>query len=383
MRKKIKRSCALILSIMMAASYTGCSTQKETEAIPTLLEPQNEEVSTVKAERADIRVYKTEMTRVEPMAEEVFFSMDGTVGKVYVQQGQYVEEGTLLAELSTAEYEETIPQLEEQLAELLERFAEENEQMEKQGAQIESDIARLKREVRATGGEARNYKRTELELKQIEQERFEVDKASRLEQQQKQETQIREKLAELEEMKKSSKLYSPVAGIVLNQPMNLIGRRFREDDVAFMIYDESKMYVAANYYTQARFEGMPEHYALINGERVELEYIELSDERLKELSVKSTPGSTASKRVQYRLVPKEGQKVHFGDYAVVIFVTQLKKDVLSLPVDVVTFERYAYHVYKYEDGTRKQVEVILGLRDNCRVEILSGVEEGDVIYAQH
>ena len=77
MRKKIKRSCALILSIMMAASYTGCSTQKETEAIPTLLEPQNEEVSTVKAERADIRVYKTEMTRVEPMAEEVFFSMDG------------------------------------------------------------------------------------------------------------------------------------------------------------------------------------------------------------------------------------------------------------------------------------------------------------------
>ncbi|MBR5659307.1 MAG: efflux RND transporter periplasmic adaptor subunit [Lachnospiraceae bacterium] len=382
MRKKIKRSCALLLSIMMAASYTGCSTQKATEEIPTLIEPQNEEVSTVKVERTDIRVYKSEMTRVEPMAEEVHFSMDGTVGKVYVEQGQRVEKGTLLAELSTAEYEEAIPQLESQLEELLEGFAEENEQTEKRGAQIESDIARLKREVRSTGGDARNYKRTELELKQIEQERFEVDKAARLEQQQKQETQIREKLAELEEMKNLSKLYSPVEGIVLNQPLNLIGRRFHEDDVAFMIYDESKMYVAANYYTEARFESMPEHYALINGERVELEYIELSDERLKELSVKSTPGSTASKRVQYRLVPKEGQKIKFGDYAVVFFVTQLKEDVLSLPIDVVTYDR-AYHVYKYEDGSRKQVEVILGLKDNCRVEILSGVEEGDVIYAQH
>ena len=372
----------MLLSIMMAASYTGCSTQKATEEIPTLIEPQNEEVSTVKVERTDIRVYKSEMTRVEPMAEEVHFSMDGTVGKVYVEQGQRVEKGTLLAELSTAEYEEAIPQLESQLEELLEGFAEENEQTEKRGAQIESDIARLKREVRSTGGDARNYKRTELELKQIEQERFEVDKAARLEQQQKQETQIREKLAELEEMKNLSKLYSPVEGIVLNQPLNLIGRRFHEDDVAFMIYDESKMYVAANYYTEARFESMPEHYALINGERVELEYIELSDERLKELSVKSTPGSTASKRVQYRLVPKEGQKIKFGDYAVVFFVTQLKEDVLSLPIDVVTYDR-AYHVYKYEDGSRKQVEVILGLKDNCRVEILSGVEEGDVIYAQH
>ena len=382
MKKRLKRSCALILSVMMVASYTGCSTQKETETIPTLMEPQNEEVSTVKAERADIRVYKTEMTRVEPMAEEVCFAMAGVVGAVYVQQGQYVEEGTLLAELSTEEYEEKIPQLEEQLAELLEGFAEDNEQLEKRGSQIEADIARLKREVRATGGDLRNAKRTELELKQIEQERFEVEKANRLEQQQKQETQIREKLAELEEMKGLSKLYSPVAGIVLNQPLNLIGRRFHEDDAAFMIYDESKKYVAANYYTQARFENMPEHYALINGERVELEFIDLSDERLRELSVKSTPGSTASKRVQYRLVPKEGQNIEFGDYAVVIFVTQMKEDVVSLPLDVISYDR-AYHVYKYEDGARKQVEVILGLKDNCRAEILSGVEEGDVIYVQH
>ena len=383
MRKSIKKSCALLLSVMMVASYTGCSTHKNNETIPTLADPQNEEVTTVKAERADIRVYKSEMTRVEPMAEAVYFPMAGTVGKVYVQQGQYVEKGTLLAELSSEEYEKSIPQLEEQLAELLEGFAEEKEQLEKRGSEIESDIARLKREVRSTSGDARNRKRAERELRQIDQERFELEKANRLEQQQKQETQIREKLAELEEMKNSSKLYSPIAGTILNQPLNLIGQRFHEEDAAFMIYDESQKYIAANYYTEARFDSMPEHYALINGERVELEYIELSDERLKELSVKSTPGSTASKRVQYRLVPKEGQNIEFGDYAVVFFVTQMKEDVLSLPIDVVTYERYAYHVYKYEDGTRKQVEVIPGLKDNCRVEILSGVEEGDIIYAQH
>lgn len=383
MKRYLKRSCAVVLSVLMAASIPGCSTKDTKEDIPALMEPQNLEVTTVKVERADVRVYKVETTRVEPKGEEVYFAMDGTVEQVFVQQGQYVEKGTLLAQLSAEEYEEKIPQTEKEIEDLLKAYDKENAKAAKQAKEIEDKIARLKREVRSSGGDLRNQKRTELEIAQIEQERFNVDNEIRIQNHQNREAKLREKLAELEEMKTSSKLYSPYDGYVLNQPLNLIGQRFHEEDAAFVIYDASQLYVTADYYSEARFEKMHEHYALIDGEKVELEFVELTEEQLKQLSVKSTPGSSVSKRVQYRLALKEGQTVNFGDYALVIFVTDSREDVLTLPTDLVSYDGFGYHVYKYEDGVRKQVEIIPGLRDNCRIEIISGLEEGDVVYAQH
>ena len=383
MKRYVKKTCAVALSAMMIASAFGCSTQNKNEDIPTLLEQQNLEVSTVRVERADVRVYAVETARVEPQGQKVSFAIDGTVAKVYVQQGQYVEVGTLLAELSVEEYEEAIPELEEQLAELLESFAKENKKTDKRGEEIANNIARLKREVRQTSGDARNQKRTELELMQIEQERFDVEKENRLKQQEDQAAEIREKIDELNEKKGTNKLYSPVAGYVLNQPLNLIGERFHEEDAAFLIYDASQKYISGKYYTEMKFDKMYEKYALINGQRVELSYIDLTAEQLKELSVKSTPGSTASKRVQYHLDLEDGQEVNFGDYALVIFVTECKENVLTLPADLVRYDNGGYHVFKYEDGMRKEVEIIPGLRDNCRVEILSGLEEGDIVYAQY
>lgn len=383
MKRYVKKTCAVALSAMMLASAFGCSTQKNNENIPELLEPQNLEVSTVRVERADIRVYKVETTRVEPQGQEVCLEVDGTVEKVYVQQGQYVEKGTLLAELSVEEYEEAIPELEKQLEDLLESFAKENKQTDKRGAEIENNIARLKREVRQTSGDARNQKRTQLEITQIELERFEVEKEKRLKQQQNQEAEIREKIAELNEMKDTNKLYAPFAGYILNQPLNLIGERFHKEDAVFMIYDASQMYISGQYYTETKFDKMHEHYALINGQRVDLSYIDLTEEQLKQLSVKSVPGSSISKRVQYHLDVQDGQDINFGDYALVIFVTDYRENVLTLPADLVRYDGHGYHVFKYEDGVRKEVEIIPGLRDNCRVEILSGLEEGDIVYAQY
>lgn len=367
----------------MTASAFGCSTQKTNQDIPELMEPQNIEVSTVRVERADIRVYSVETSRVEPQGVNVCFDKDGTVAKVYVEQGQYVEKGTLLAELSVEEYDEEIPKLEQQLADLLENFEKENKQRDKREAEIANNIARLKREVRQTSGDARNQKRMQLEIAEIEQERFNVDKENRLKQQQDQEAELREKIDELNEMKGTNRLYAPVSGCVLNQPMNLIDERFHKDDTVFVLYDPDELYISAKYYTEAKFEKMYEHYAVINGQQVDLSYIDLTDEQLKQLSVKSVPGSTVSKRVQYHVNPQSGQEVNMGDYALVVFVTDYRENVLTLPADMVRYDGHGYHVFKYEDGVRKEVEIIPGLRDKCRVEILSGLEEGDIIYAQY
>ena len=383
MNRYVKKTCAAALSVMIAASSFGCSSSKDSIEIPTLIEPQNIETTTVRVERADIRVYKSEEARVEPKGEEVCFAMDGTVERVFVKQGDFVKQGTLLAELSVEEYEEAIPKLEEQLADLLEGFEKEDKQLAKREKEITDDVARLKREVRQTSGDARNQRRAQLEIKEIEQERFLTEKESRLQDRQKQEEEIRKQLEELNESKNSNQLFSPIDGYVLNQPLNLIGERFHKEDAAFVIYDGSQMYVSGSYYTEARFDKMAEHYALIDGQRVEMSYIELTEEQKKTLSMRAVPGATISKRVQYQLNPKEGQTLKFGDFAMLFFVTDVRENVLTLPTDLVRMEGGGYHVFVYRDGERKEVEIIPGLRDNCRIEILSGLEEGDIVYAQH
>jgi len=383
MKKYMKKTCAVVLSALMASAVSGCSTADTDIFVPTLAEPQNAEVTTVRVERADVRVYKAFPTRVEPEKKEEKFAIDGVVGKVYVTQGQYVEKGTLLAELVVDTYEEEIPKLEEQINELTKSHEKENKQLAKQESQIESDLARLKREVRQTSGTARNQKRVEYELKQIEQEEFTRRKEARAQEQAEAETELREKLAELTEKVNSNKLYASVDGYILNQPLNLLGQRFHTEDPAFVIYDTQNLYVTTKYYTEDAFDKMAEHYAVIDGERVEFGYIELSEEQLKKLSVRAVPGSSISKVVQYHLDLKEGQNVQIGDYALAIFVTESRENVLTLPTDLVTYDGYGYHVYKYVDGVRKKVEVIPGLRDGSRVEILSGLEEGDIVYVQH
>ena len=68
-----------------------------------------------------------------------------------------------------------------------------------------------------------------------------------------------------------------------------------------------------------------------------------------------------------------------GQSATVVISAETRKDVLILPLSVIAGRQDKGMVTVIKDGEEVQTEVVLGASDGAYIEILSGIEEGDVI----
>ena len=67
------------------------------------------------------------------------------------------------------------------------------------------------------------------------------------------------------------------------------------------------------------------------------------------------------------------------DIATVVISAETRKDVLILPLSVIAGRQDKGMVTVIKDGEEVQTEVVLGASDGAYIEILSGIEEGDII----
>ena len=68
-----------------------------------------------------------------------------------------------------------------------------------------------------------------------------------------------------------------------------------------------------------------------------------------------------------------------GQSATVVISAETRKDVLILPLSVIAGRQDKGMVTVIKDGEEVQTEVVLGASDGAYIEILSGIEEGDII----
>lgn len=101
-------------------------------------------------------------------------------------------------------------------------------------------------------------------------------------------------------------------------------------------------------------------------------------------SINTTATSKESNTVSYTVViAVEGDTslLYSGMTADVIFVTQQKEDVVFISKKAIMEENGKYYVYhKAPSGEMERKEVKTGMDNGVNVEILSGLEEGDIIY---
>lgn len=120
-----------------------------------------------------------------------------------------------------------------------------------------------------------------------------------------------------------------------------------------------------------------EYYALINGKRygVTNSPVDKNQEALTEVF-----GGI----LQNTYYLNEGMdEVDYGDVVNVIFISDKKEDVLYVPDEGVFNDIDGYYVYvKNEDGEKVRRDVQIGTVWNTAVEIISGVEEGEIIYGK-
>ena len=185
-----------------------------------------------------------------------------------------------------------------------------------------------------------------------------------------------ERLEQTGEVTKTMRLVAPVSGIVLEKDV-VEGQRVTPGTRLYRIADLSTVWVEGEVFEQdLQFVGV--------GSQAHIEVTAYPGEHMMgTVSFVYPTVEVASRTNRVRVsVPNPGLRFKPGMFATIFFEVTAIREALAVPLDavVITGERNLVFV-RDAAGPLVPNEVILGARAGDRVQILSGLEEGEVIVA--
>jgi RND family efflux transporter MFP subunit len=331
----------LILLFIFLNACSGNSSQVEATPtpIPTPIIPTK---PTYQVQRGDIEQVLNFTGRIVPITEEeLFFGVGGRVDEVFVQQGEQVEAGQLLAVLETG-----------------------NREFDLKRAQIGLEIAQMR-----------------LEMAKINTPKFSKTYSYTIGMQEKDVELAQLGLDELEKAVADARIVAPINGTIrsLNIRDGDVAEAFEPVLVVANVEElEVNADVGGDTLTKLQ-EGMP---VTLTPVVLEGEVLEGTIRQLPYPYGSGSKGS-ADQTVRIETVKRLADAGYeLGDLVEVLALLEKRVDILWLPPQAVrTFEGRKFVVVKDDQGQQRRVDVRLGLQSEDRVEILEGVEEGQVILA--
>ena len=348
----------LVLVIALALTLSACAGgQAASEPTPTPFPTPVRPTFTV--QRGDITVEARLNGRVVALAlETVYFQIPGQVREVYASVNDVVEEGQLLGEL--AEAQEIRAQADETRRTI-------------RRAQIELEIAQLTLEqLRSRGHSEQEIKIQELQVELAQMSLDEVLQSLGIDP----DSPV---LDELDAQVAQARAFAPADGTIISA-VN-VGRNVNPSTPAFVLGDPDQLEVVADLDptrgdTEVRemFEGMPVTVSVDSD----------SDAKLSG-TIRQLPspyGTGASDESVIHVVldsPPSTNTYQAGDNVTVTVLLASKEDALWLPPDAIRSAGGRTFVIINSDSGPQRVDVELGLQTRDRVEVVSGLEEGQVV----
>lgn len=376
------RKIGIFLAILLVlSSLAGCGTDK-TPAVsaPELLEPVSVQIDMAVAERGDMLevVYKPNMdgsrgdvydSRVQPYVEGVSFEVNGTLDELLAIQGDEVKKGQVLATLDSERIDAQINSLRDQINNLntVGSYDDRQKTADIKIAQIE---LKMMQEAGASE-EACRVKELDIELLQTQLKQDQEMRALEIQELNRQISKVSEGLGAM-------KLVAPFDGRIVwvkNSMLTYGSKYVSANDPVFYIADETRLSIETDYITDSVLNNVERIYALVNGQEYDLIYVPYGTADFAEM-VRSNDLKT---RFTFADATEE---LHGGEKAYIILVKNSRENVLTVPSNAVFEDNGLYFVKKIVDGQQKRVDVTVGLITDAKVEILSGLEEGDVVYAK-
>lgn len=390
--KKYARIISCFLSvILIATSFTGCGTSDDDGRKENIVleEPVGVSADYAIAGRRDMFFTEVYSSSVNPDVVEYAFPKDQTFKKYGATPGNTVKKGDTLAYSETKELDKQIESMREELedmqsyhalqvqwlkndiadakesewkaysayAEVLQSEPDKDSEYFDMWAKValmpESGYARAKQ----------NRERLEQNLKQNE-ELYQLEnnyKAGNI-------SRVQDKIND-------ATIISNVDGEVVACNYYYSGDRIEKDTALVAVGDVSKRVLQTEYISKANISKALEYYAVIDGKRYELEYVNMEPEEYKQRQEAGESVFTA-----FNLIDETGS-IAIGQYAVVVLVKDVRRDVLCVPSDSVKKEADGYYVYLFNGEETSYVPVEVGVRDGIYAEILSGIKEGDKILS--
>jgi RND family efflux transporter MFP subunit len=345
------------LFIALTLFLTSCGNQVASEVTPTPFPTPVRPTFTV--QRGDITVEAKLSGRVEPLAlHTVYFQINGQVREVYANVNDVVKEGQILGELAEAQE--------------LRAKADETRRTIRR-AQIDLEIAQLtleqfKSQVRSANEVKIQELQVELAQMKLDEtlESLGIDPNSPV-------------LDELDAQVAQARAFAPAAGTII-AAIN-VGRNVTPETPAFVLGDPKQLEVLADLdaskgdsEVKEMFEGMPVTISPDANTDVKL------TGTIRQLPSPYGTGASDEGAIHVKLdSPPSASTYQSGDKVTVVVQLASKKGALWLPPDAIRSAGGRTFVIINSDSGPKRVDVEIGLQTRDMVQIISGLEQGQVV----
>jgi HlyD family secretion protein len=345
------------LFIALTLLLTSCGNQVVSEATPTPFPTPIRPTFTV--QRGDITVQAKLSGRVEPLAlDTVYFQINGQVREVYANVNDVVKEGQLLGELAEAQE--------------LRAKADETRRTIRR-AQIELEIAQLTLEqFKSQGRSANEVKIQELQVELAQMkldetlESLGIDPNSPV-------------LDELDAQVAQARVFAPADGTII-AAVN-VGRNVTPETPAFVLGDPKQLEVLAaldaskgDAEVKEMFEGMP--VSIIPDANTDVKLTGT----IRQLPSPYGTGASDEGAIHVTLdAPPSASSYQSGDKVTVVVQLASKEGALWLPPEAIRSAGGRTFVIVNSDSGPKRVDVEIGLQTRDKIEIISGLEEGQIV----
>lgn len=360
-RKRIERIAAIALAGCM---LTGCSTKSVEEDTLILIEKEQESLTyeMVAASVSDVR--KTEKVRCtyqQVNDESLSFPVSGKrVSKVYVEEGDSVTKGQLLAELDIGNAREQIRDLEYNIArnELSLGYIDINEQNE-----ISAVWLRYLYQSGMTKAEEEAVKKSVEGIQQrYRYSREDCQDAIALDKQQ---------LSILKKNVQDSSIYAGMDGTISKMKKNLEGSTTVKDEEVIKLIDSSECLFAvedvslADYFPEGKEVDMSIAYGTGVGSYKLIPYEKEKWDTVMLFTISDN---------------QESRVIEVGTTGTMSYVTGTRSQVLTIPLKALHKADGECFVYVLGENRTREVKWIeTGLHGDDKVEVLSGLAEGEQV----
>ena len=374
-----QRKIVWLLSFVMAMSLFVSCKQEEQEVHQVKKVNQNSliETKTVMVDRGMVKKRDYYTGSITPYVEELYFAEDGVFDEYTVSLGETVCKGQVLAKIDTKVTEKKIKELTTQLEGITNTYQYEKKTLENEILVIEialeityQDIENAEYGTSAytqlcvkAGNQVSSIERKKLELKQ-KLETYELEKPYF-------ENQIRK----LQEKVKQEGIIAPFDGVIVGISYLENGNAISKERPYLVIADCNQYLAVGEYVGKSIIAKAQDCFVFLNGIEYDAEYIPMDATDYQELVLKNeTPYST------YFIHTSE--ELEFGQAALIVIVHESLEDVVRVPVYAVIQESARRYVYREVGEGREKVFIETGLNDGMYYEVISGIEEGDVLYVE-
>jgi len=362
----MRKYIALIMAFLLLLSATGCQGDLAKATAPELLTPVDVEWDTAVVEKGDVYDVTMYPGSVIPHVENVTFGVDGKLNALLVMVGDTVKKGQVIATLDDSSARKQIETLEAKILDkkTLASFSD---------GKAEADIAIAKAELaimKENGSTAEACKIKQIDIEILQAKLRQTQELRNLELK-----QMEDELAELKANAVGGDLIAPIDGQIIYSCGDGFGDTIRANEVVFCIADINQLYVSTDdAIDEEKIATASKIYAITEVGEKELTYLPYREE---ERLTAGLTGVALKSRFQAK-----GSDLEAGLYAAVMVVENLREDVLKIPVNCLYQDRTSHYVYKVVGEQRIRCDVKIGTSSSIDVEILEGIQEGDVVYVK-